>query len=166
MSVAAAARRAPGKSCEIHLYRHKGPKLYIRYGPNFSPELISPSSVYFSMSSFLTRIKDQIEEKRLQSRQHDFVAEVAPSRLNATRTSLDLGHRRNRSFASTSGSAITHLLRRSNSHATLGQATAGGDALDLEIRFIAAYGLPRMDMVGVGCDPYFRAEIDDAITYT
>ncbi|CAE6362227.1 unnamed protein product [Rhizoctonia solani] len=121
------------------------------------------------MSSFVTRVKDRIQEKRMQSRQHDFVGEVAPSRLSTTqdRRSLDQGHRRSRSSVSPTGSfASGQSLGRSNSLSTMGMATAGSDALDIEIRFISAQGLPRMDVVGAGCDPYFRAEIDDVLRYT
>ncbi|QRW22843.1 C2 domain-containing protein [Rhizoctonia solani] len=112
------------------------------------------------MSRFVTRIKDRIQDKRMESRQHDFVGEVAPSRLSATRDrrSLDQGSRWGRSSVSPTGSF--------DSNQSLGVATAGSDALDLEIRFISAQGLPRMDVVGVGCDPYFRAEIDDVLCYT
>jgi hypothetical protein len=118
------------------------------------------------MSRLLNHVKGKIEERR-NANQHDFVGEVAPSRLNATRTSFDQGHRRNRSSGSPTPSfGATHSLRRSNSQTTLGLATAGADALDLEIKFISAQDLPRMDVVGVGCDPYFRVEIDGAISYT
>ncbi|KAG8700412.1 hypothetical protein FRC11_012958, partial [Ceratobasidium sp. 423] len=119
------------------------------------------------MSNFLTRVKDHIQEKRSQARQHDFVSEAAPSRLSTStiRRSLDQGHRRSQSSTSSAGSFdSTQSLSRSNTVSTM--ATAGPDALDLEIRFISAQGLPRMDMVGAGCDPYFRAEIDGAISYT
>jgi BRCT domain type II-containing protein len=122
---------------------------------------------FTSMSRFLNHVKDRIEERKMQSNQHDFVGEVAPSRLDATRTSLDYGHRRNRSSISpTPSSGTTGTMKRSNSHSTIGIATAGSDALDLDIQFISAHGLPRMDVVGAGCDPYFRVEIDNAIEYT
>lgn len=118
------------------------------------------------MARLFNRVKDHIEEKVIQSRQYDFVGEVAPSRLSTTRTSLDNGSRRNRSSISSITGFSGARLSRSNSPSAAGLASAGVDALDLEIRFISAQGLPRMDMVGAGCDPYFRAEIDDAITYT
>ncbi|KAG9091434.1 hypothetical protein FRC06_000571 [Ceratobasidium sp. 370] len=119
------------------------------------------------MSRFLSHVKERIEERRVQATQHDFVAEVAPSRLNATRRSLNLGHRRDRSSGSpTPGFGGTRVMKRSNSHSSVGIATAGSDALDLEILFLSAQGLPRMDVVGAGCDPYFRAGIDEAIEYT
>ncbi|KAG8738419.1 hypothetical protein FRC10_006915 [Ceratobasidium sp. 414] len=115
------------------------------------------------MSRFLNHVKERIEERRAQATQHDFVGEVAPSRLSATRTSLDHGHRRNRSSgSSTLSSGGTGRVKRSNSD----PSAAGSDALDLEILFVSAEGLPRMDVVGAGCDPYFRVEIDDAIEYT
>ncbi|CEL57160.1 hypothetical protein RSOLAG1IB_08393 [Rhizoctonia solani AG-1 IB] len=119
------------------------------------------------MSSFVTRIKDRIQEKRMESRQHDFVGEVAPSRLSVTRDrrSLDQGYRRSGSSVSPTGSfASGQSLGRSNSLSTMN--TAGADALDIEIRFVSAQGLPRMDVVGAGCDPYFRAEIDGVLCYT
>ncbi|CAE6464036.1 unnamed protein product [Rhizoctonia solani] len=117
------------------------------------------------MSRFLNRVKDRIQEARMEARQHDFVGEVAPSRLGTTRRSLDQGHRRSRSSTSPAESVDSaRSLSRSNTTSTL--ATAGPDALDLEIRFISAQGLPRMDVVGAGCDPYFRAKIDDVIRYT
>ncbi|QRW10038.1 hypothetical protein RhiLY_09037 [Ceratobasidium sp. AG-Ba] len=98
------------------------------------------------MSRLINHVKNRIEERRT-SGQHDFVAEVAPSRLDATRTSLGHGHRRNRSSVSpTPGFDITRALRRSSSHSSMGVATAGSDALDLEILFVAAEGLPRMDV--------------------
>ncbi|KAG8687002.1 hypothetical protein FRC09_013794 [Ceratobasidium sp. 395] len=119
------------------------------------------------MSRLLNRVKERIEERKTQANQHDFVAEVAPSRLDATRTSLGHAHRRNRSSISPTPSfGGTRTLKRSSSHSSLGIATAGSDALDLEIHFISAEGLPRMDVVGAGCDPYFRVEIDKAIEYT
>ncbi|KAG9119326.1 hypothetical protein FRC07_005693, partial [Ceratobasidium sp. 392] len=119
------------------------------------------------MSRLLNHVKERIEERKAQANQHDFVAEVAPSRLNATRTSLGHGHRRNRSSISPTPSfGGTRTLKRSSSHSSVGIATAGSDALDLEILFISAEGLPRMDVVGAGCDPYFRVEIDGAIEYT
>ncbi|CAE6476177.1 unnamed protein product [Rhizoctonia solani] len=117
------------------------------------------------MSRFLNRVKDQIQEKISQANQHDFVGEVAPSRLSTTRRSLDQGHRRSRSSVSPAESFdSTRSFGRSNTISNV--APAGPDALDLEIRFISAQGLPRMDVVGVGCDPYFRADIDGAIGYT
>lgn len=103
----------------------------------------------------------------MESRQHDFVGEVAPSRLSVTRDrrSLDQGYRRSGSSVSPTGSfASGQSLGRSNSLSTMN--TAGADALDIEIRFVSAQGLPRMDVVGAGCDPYFRAEIDGVLCYT
>lgn len=118
------------------------------------------------MSRLINRVKEKIEQKR-NGNQHDFVAEVAPSRLEVTRTSFDQGHRRSRSSVSSTPSfGSTRSLRSSKSQKSPVFATAGGDALDLEIKFISAQGLPRMDVVGAGCDPYFRVEIDGAISYT
>ena len=106
-----------------------------------------------------------MKDKINQSKQHDFVGEVAPSRLEATRTSFDMGHRRNRSSVSPAPS-FTSSGSRSSSYCPRRIETAGTDALDLEIRFLSAHDLPRMDVVGAGCDPYFRVKIDDVITYT
>ncbi|KAF8752854.1 Protein kinase C conserved region 2 (CalB) [Rhizoctonia solani] len=104
----------------------------------------------------------------MESRQHDFVGEVAPSRLSATRDRRSLDRQSLGSFVRLSNRELRFesVSGRSNSISTIGVATAGSDALDLEIRFISAQGLPRMDVVGVGCDPYFRAEIDDVLCYT
>lgn len=117
----------------------------------------------------MSRLTNYVKDKINQSKQHDFVGEVAPSRLEATRTSYDLGHRRNRSSVSpTPSTSSSYSLRRSSSHPPLGTGNggAGADALDLEIRFMSGHDLPRMDVVGAGCDPYFRASIDGAISYT
>ena len=40
-----------------------------------------------------------------------------------------------------------------------------GKFLDIQVHFIGASGLPRMDIVGTA-DPYFVARIDGEITYT
>ena len=41
------------------------------------------------------------------------------------------------------------------------------EAIDLTIQFIGARGLPRLDAVGGGADPYFKATLgDDKISYT
>ncbi|KAJ1303973.1 hypothetical protein OPQ81_008383 [Rhizoctonia solani] len=144
--------RAPGGSrtrrpdtVKSRVYRHQGSKILYNQAPKLSNVIYQSLP---SMSNFLTRVKDHIQEKRMQARQHDFV-----------------GPRRSRSSASSTGSFdSSQSLSRSNNISAV--TTAGPDALDLEIRFVSARGLPRMDMVGAGCDPYFRAKIDDTIAYT
>ncbi|GLB35678.1 putative protein kinase C conserved region 2 (CalB) [Lyophyllum shimeji] len=79
------------------------------------------------------------------------------------------GGRRNPFSITTIVDAVEHA--KSNAHdvaqvaKTLAQAKGGWiPFVDIEIQFIGASGLPRLDVVG-SCDPYFVANIDEKISF-